>query len=463
MPENKLKKIPVREQPPQERIKNFSEVCLGYNEDEAIAESKRCIQCGLCIKGCPVGIDIPKFIREIREKNYDGSIKTLKSFNSLPAVCGRVCPQEEQCQLPCPLGKKGDAIQIGKLERFSADQERSPGRNNVPDIIKNNIKTAVIGSGPAGLTCAGELARMGYSVTLFESLHKLGGVLRYGIPEFRLPDAILDFEIDYIKNLGTEIMTNVLVGKTITVEQLFRQGYKAIFIGTGAGLPSFLNAAGENLNNIFSANEFLTRSNLMQAYGSSRISDTPIIAEEPVAVIGGGNVAMDSARTARRLGAGEVNLVYRRTEKEMPAREEEIEHAREEGVRLVPLTLPVGFIGDSQGKVREMKCIRMQLSEPDSSGRASVIPVPDSDFTMPVRTVIVAIGQRPNPLLVRSLAGLKLGKHGTIETDENMMSSVPGIFAGGDIVTGAATVILAMGMAKKAALGMDRYIRSLSS
>lgn len=455
------KKVEIKEQAPEERIKNFNEVCLGYTEEEAVKEAARCIECGNCIKGCPVQIDIPQFIHKIKEKDFLESIRIIKKTNALPGVCGRVCPQETQCEVPCPLGKMGDPIAIGKLERFVADYERMNNKVEIPEIKHNTLRVAVVGSGPAGLTCAGELARKGYHVTVFESLHLPGGVLRYGIPEFRMPNAVLDAEIDYIKKLGVEIIPNVLVGRSLTLKDLWDQDYKAIFLGVGAGLPSFMNIPGENLNGIYSANEFLTRNNLMLSYQYPERADTPIRATSPVVVIGGGNVAMDAARVSKRLGAEKVIVLYRRTEKEMPARIEEIHHAKEEGIEFQFLTAPIEFSGDEKGWLKQARCIRMELGEPDDSGRRRPVPIKDSEFIVPCKTAIMAIGQKPNPLLTKSLPELKTTKWGTLMVDENsMMTSLPGVFAGGDIVTGAATVILAMEMARKAADGIDKWIKS---
>ncbi len=452
------KKVEMRQQKPEERIKNFNEVPLGYTEEEAILEANRCTECGACVKGCPVRVPIPQFIHLIKEKKFIEAGKKILEANALPAICGRVCPQEEQCQKECVLGKFGDPIQIGALERFAADYLATHTELEYKKREGTKGKVAIVGSGPAGLTCAGELARMGYKVTIFEALHKPGGVLIYGIPEFRLPKSIVQREVEYVKSLGVEILTNVLVGKTIKIKQLMEE-YDAIFLGIGAGLPAMLNIPGEHLIGVYSANEFLTRNNLMKAYLFPEKSDTPIKATSPVAVIGGGNVAMDAARTAKRLGAEKVMIIYRRTEKEMPARIEEIERAHEEGIEFKLLTNPVEFIGDESGKLTAMKCIKMELGEPDESGRRRPVSIPGSEFIIEVKTVIEAIGQKPNIKIIHSdFPEIKLNKKNLIEVDEDMMTSVPGIFAGGDIVTGAATVILAMGMGKRAAKGIDKYI-----
>ncbi|MDI6708436.1 MAG: NADPH-dependent glutamate synthase [Candidatus Thermoplasmatota archaeon] len=447
------------EQEPKERIKNFNEVALGYDDELAVQEATRCLQCKKpeCVKGCPVEIDIPGFIKLIKDKDFQGAIDKLKEKNALPAICGRVCPQETQCEELCVLGKKFEPVAIGRLERFVADWERAKGIKEPVITKKTNKRIAVIGSGPAGLTCAAELAKLGHSVTIFESLHKTGGVLRYGIPEFRLPKAVVDAEVDYVKKLGVEIQTNMVVGKSISVDELLQE-FDAIFIGTGAGLPMFLGIEGENLSCIYSANEFLTRVNLMSAYKFPEY-DTPVKVGKRVAVIGAGNVAMDSARCALRMGAEYVWIVYRRSEEEMPARKEEVLRAKEEGVRFVLLTNPVKFYGDAQGRVKKMECIQMKLGEPDESGRKRPIPIEGSNFIMEVDTVIIAIGQSPNPLIPRTTKGLELGKHGNIVTDENGRTSREKIFAGGDIVTGAATVISAMGAGKKAARAIDEYLK----
>ena len=448
--------MPIPEQDPIKRIKNFNEVALGYTKEQAIKEANRCLQCKKpsCIEGCPVEIDIPAFVREIKNGDFDEAIKIIKDKNSLPAICGRVCPQETQCEELCVLSKKGEPVAIGRLERFAADWERKRGVN-IPKKTKSIKKRiAVIGSGPAGLTCAGDLAKIGYDVVIFESLHKPGGVLMYGIPEFRMPKKIVGEEIDYIKKLGVEIKVNMVVGKTISIEDL-RKEFDAIFIASGAGLPMFLNVPGENLNNIYSANEFLTRSNLMKAYLFPEY-DTPINVGRRVVTIGAGNVAMDSARTALRLGAEQSFIIYRRSEKEMPARKEEIEHAKQEGVRFMLLTNPIRFIGDD--KVKKMEYIQMKLGEPDESGRRRPIPIEGSESIMEVDTAIVAIGQRPNPLIPKTIKGLKTGRRGNILTDESGRTSIEGIFAGGDIATGAATVISAMGTAKKGAITIHEFL-----
>ena len=456
----KKEKHKMPEQPPEERIHNFNEVPLGYSPEIAIEEAKRCLQCKNrpCTKGCPVEIDIPEFIKKIAEGDFDKAVEILKTKTSLPAVCGRVCPYENQCEGQCTLLKIGEPVAIGRLERFLADYERRKGVRP-PKIPKSTgKKVAIIGAGPAGLTCAGDLAKMGHSVTIFEALHAPGGVLMYGIPEFRLPKEIVKSEVDYISRLGVEIKYDVVVGKTITVDELMKE-YDAVFIGTGAGLPRFLRIPGENLNGVYSANEFLTRVNMMKAYLFPEY-DTPINIGETVATFGAGNVAMDCARTALRLGAKKSYIIYRRSEKEMPARVEEIEHAKEEGVIFKLLTNPVEFIGDENGLLKAVKCIKMELGEPDESGRRRPVPIKGSEFTSNIDTALIAIGQSPNPLIPQTVKDLKIGKHGNIETDENGRTNIPGIFAGGDIATGAATVILAMGAGKRAARAIDEYIRN---
>jgi glutamate synthase (NADPH/NADH) small chain len=447
-------------QPAQERIKNFKEVPYGYSEEVAVSEAERCLQCKnpRCVQGCPVGINIPGFIKKIKEKDFQAAAAVLKDKNSLPAVCGRVCPQEEQCEKLCIVGIKNEPVAIGRLERFAADWEGKNSSDQVKPAPPTGPKVAVVGSGPSGLTVAGELVKKGYRVTIFEAFHQPGGVLMYGIPEFRLPKAIVQREIDYLKKLGVEIQLNVVVGRTITIEELMnKEGYQAVFVGSGAGLPYFLNIPGENLNGVYSANEFLTRTNLMGAYMFPNWH-TPIKIGKKVAVVGAGNVAMDSARTALRLGAEEVYIVYRRSEQEMPARNEEVEHAREEGIKFHLLTNPVEILGDESGWVQGLKCVKMELGEPDDSGRRRPVPIPNSEFTFPVDIVIVAVGQGPNPLIPRTTEGLAASKWGNIIADEVGATSIPGVFAGGDVVTGAATVIKAMGAGKVAAAAIDEYI-----
>lgn len=456
------KQTPMREQPPQERIKNFKEVPYGYSKEEAMLEAKRCLQCKnpTCILGCPVEIDIPGFIKLIAKGDFRGAIRRMKEKNSLPAICGRVCPQEEQCQKVCVLAKKQEPVAIGKLERFIADWEAKQGKVEIPPKKPSTgKKVAVIGSGPAGLTVAGELAKLGHSVTIFEALHRLGGVLTYGIPEFRLPNDIVSREIDYIKSLGVEIVKSFVVGRLKTVDELLKE-FDAVFIGTGAGLPWFMFIPGENYNGIYSANEYLTRTNLMKACLFPEY-DTPIVRGKKVATIGGGNVAMDSARTAVRLGAEKSMLIYRRSKAEMPAREEEVHHAEEEGVIFEFLTLPVAYYADANSWVKKMECIRMRLGEPDASGRKRPVPIEGSNFKIPVDVVVVAIGNSPNPLVPSTTPGLKVGKEGNILVDEKTQkTSKVGVFAGGDIATGAATVISAMGQGKIAARAIDEYLRT---
>lgn len=457
---DRFKRTPIAEQDPEERIHNFDEVCLGYTEEEAMREAQRCLNCKnpSCRPGCPVSIDIPRFIKHIADGDFEEAAHVLAEFTALPAVCGRVCPQENQCEKTCVLGKKGDPVAIGKLERFAADWAREHGIKVGKVKPSNGHRVAIVGSGPAGITCAGELAKEGYDVTIFEALHEPGGVLVYGIPEFRLPkDKVVKPEIENLKRLGVKIETDVIVGKTITIDQMFEEGFEAVFIGSGAGLPKFMGIPGENLNGVFSANEFLTRNNLMKAYRDDY--ETPIKVGKKVAVIGGGNVAMDAARTARRLGA-EVHIVYRRTEKELPARVEEVHHAKEEGIIFDMLTNPIEIIGDENGWVKAMKCVRMELGEPDASGRRRPIEIKGSDFIFEVDTVIMALGTTPNPLIASTTDGLKTNNHGCIITDEMGRTSREGVFAGGDAVTGAATVILAMGAGKQAAKAIDEYIKN---
>lgn len=455
-----LNKVPVREQDAKERATNFEEVCLGYNQEEAMCEASRCINCknAQCVKGCPVAIDIPAFIHEVKEGNIEEAYRIISQSSALPAVCGRVCPQESQCEGKCIRGIKGDPISIGKLERFVADWAREKGIKPEGAKEKKGKSVAVIGSGPAGLTCAGDLAKLGYDVTIFEALHEPGGVLVYGIPEFRLPKkAVVAKEIENVKALGVKIETNVVVGKSVTIDQLIEEeGFDAVFIGSGAGLPKFMGIPGENSNGVFSANEYLTRSNLMKAFDEN--SNTPIMKSKKVAVVGGGNVAMDAARTALRLGA-EVHIVYRRSEEELPARVEEVHHAKEEGIIFDLLTNPVEILADEKGWVTGMKCIKMELGEPDASGRRRPVEVPGSEFVMELDTVIMSLGTSPNPLISSTTEGLEINKWKCIVAEEeNGQTSKEGVYAGGDAVTGAATVILAMGAGKAAAKGIDEYL-----
>ena len=465
--EEELEKAEVREpmpqQDPEARIRNFDEVALGYTRKQAVREASRCLQCKKkpCVAGCPVAVDIPGFIASIHEGDFMGAIHKIKETNSLPAVCGRVCPQEDQCEKACVLAKKGQPIAIGRLERFAADYEFEQGEIRAPDRPQPTGKrVAVVGAGPGGLTAAGDLAKMGHQVTVFEALHKPGGVLIYGIPEFRLPKRVVQTEADYVSKLGVEIKASYVVGKSETVDDLFDAGYDAVFIATGAGLPYFMGIPGENLNGVYSANEFLTRTNLMKAYLFPEY-DTPIRVAENVVVVGGGNVAMDSARVARRLGAKNVYNVYRRSREEMPAREEEIENAEAEGILLTLLTNPVRILGDERGWVRGVECLQMKLGEPDASGRRRPVPVEGSEHVVPAEVVVMAIGQGPNPLIGQTTPGLELNKWGNIVADEETgKTSKRGVFAGGDIVTGAATVILAMGAGRKAAQAIDEYLRT---
>lgn len=457
-----LKRVPVREQDPKERAANFKEVCLGYNKEEAMEEAARCINCknAQCVKGCPVSINIPGFIEQVKNGDIEAAYKIISESSALPAVCGRVCPQESQCEGKCIRGFKGDPISIGKLERFTADWARENGIKPDAPAKKNGKKVAVIGSGPAGLTCAGDLAKLGYDVTIFEALHEAGGVLVYGIPEFRLPkEAVVAKEIENVKALGVKIETNVVIGKSVTIDELMdEEGFDAVFIGSGAGLPKFMGIPGENANGVFSANEYLTRSNLMKAFNED--SNTPIMRGKKVAVVGGGNVAMDAARTALRLGA-EVHIVYRRSEEELPARVEEVHHAKEEGIIFNLLTNPTEILSDEKGWVSGMKCIRMELGEPDESGRRRPVEVPGSEFVMEADTVIMSLGTSPNPLISSTTEGLEVNRWKCIVADENNgKTTKEGVYAGGDAVTGAATVILAMGAGKAAAKGIDEYLKS---
>ncbi|MCD6153164.1 MAG: NADPH-dependent glutamate synthase [Syntrophobacterales bacterium] len=459
-------KIPRQSMPEQDakvRSRNFNEVPLGYTKEQAVLEAKRCLQCKkpTCVAGCPVDVDIPGFIKLIAEEDFIGAAHKLKETNALPAICGRVCPQEDQCEKACILGKKGDSVAIGRLERFAADYERKSGNIMVPEVaLPTGKKVAVVGAGPAGLTIAGDLVKLGHDVTVFEALHKAGGVLIYGIPEFRLPKNIVDAEVDYLEKLGVKIVTNAVVGRVKTVDELLDEGFDAVFLGVGAGAPVFMNIPGENLSGIYSANEYLTRSNLMKAYRFPEY-DTPIIHGKNVAVIGGGNVAMDSVRTALRLGAENAYIVYRRTEVEMPARIEEVHHARDEGVQFKLLTNPVEYIGNEKGWVTGMKCIRMELGEPDESGRRRPVPIKDSEFVMDVDTVVVAVGTMSNPVIAATTPGLETNRWNYIVTKgETGETSRKGVYAGGDIVTGSATVILAMGAGRKAARAIDEYLRN---
>jgi len=461
---NRFKAVPMPKQPPKDRIRNFNEVALGYSEEQAILEAERCLQCSnpQCILGCPVEIDIPAFIKLLREGKFREAIRKIKEKNNLPAICGRVCPQEDQCQKNCILGRRGDPVQIGRLERFLADWEMKHGVEIPERPPSTGKRIAVVGSGPAGLTVAADLARLGHEVVVFESLHEPGGVLMYGIPEFRLPKRIVQAEVEYVKKLGVTIRTDTLIGRLYTIPELLKErGFDAVFIGTGAGPPTFMGIPGENLCGIYSANEFLIRVNLMKSYLFPEW-DTPIKVGDKVAVIGAGNVAMDASRCALRLGAKEVHIVYRRSRAEMPARKEEIENAEEEGVIFDFLTLPVAYHGDSSGWVRKMECIRMALTEPDESGRRKPIPIEGSNFLMDVDTVIVAIGRRPNPLIQQTTPGLNVAGAGTIIVDENVRTNIEGGYAGGDIVTGEATVISAMGAGKKAAKSIHEYLMKKS-
>lgn len=456
----KKEKVPVREQDPKVRATNFEEVCYGYDMEEAMLESERCLNCKnpRCVAGCPVGINIPAFIQKVKSGEIEEAAKIIAESSSLPAVCGRVCPQESQCEGVCIVGIKNEPVSIGKLERFVADWSRKNKINLAKRDEPNGIKVAVIGSGPAGLACAGDLAKKGYDVTIFEAFHEPGGVLTYGIPEFRLPkDEVVQYEINSIRELGVTIETNVIVGRTITIEELFEEGFKSVFIGSGAGLPSFMGIPGENANGVVSANEFLTRVNLMKAYLSDY--DTPIRVGKKVAVVGGGNVAMDAVRTALRLGAQEAHIVYRRGEEELPARVEEVHHAKEEGVIFDTLTNPKEILVDDMGNVRGMLCVKMELGEPDDSGRRRPVEVPNSEFEMEVDAVIMSLGTNPNPLITSTTKGLETNKRQCILVDDNGLTSLEGVYAGGDTVTGAATVISAMGAGKVAAKAMDEYLR----
>jgi glutamate synthase (NADPH/NADH) small chain len=459
-----LNRVPMPRQDPELRAKNFNEVALGYSAEQAKAEANRCIQCpkGPCVTGCPVDIDIPGFIAAIREDNMPEAVRILKNKNSLPGICGRVCPQETQCEVKCTLDKKGAPVAIGRLERYVADWERAHMKSESSSVNPSRPtgkKVAVVGSGPAGLTAAADLAKSGHDVTLFEALHVAGGVLMYGIPEFRLPKEIVQAEVDYVISLGVKLELDMVIGKTMSVDELLNSDYRAVFLGPGAGAPMFLNIPGENLNGIYSANEFLTRVNLMKAFRFPEY-DTPVKAGQRVAVIGGGNVAMDAARCALRLGAGEVYIIYRRSEVEMPARREEVENAKEEGIQFRLLTNPKRFIGNDQNWVTGMECYEMELGEPDDSGRRRPIAIPGSEYIIAVDTAIAALGTRPNPIIPQSTEGLETSKWGTVIADEiSGQTQKAKVWAGGDIVTGAATVISAMGAGKRAAADIDKYLR----
>ena len=457
-----LKKVPVREQAPKVRATNFDEVCLGYNKEEAMEEASRCLGCkkAKCVEGCPVSIHIPDFIHQVKEGNIEEAYRIISESSALPAICGRVCPQESQCEGKCIRGIKGEAVSIGKLERFVADWARENGIKPTAPAEKNGKKVAVIGSGPSGLTCAGDLAKMGYDVTIFEALHKAGGVLVYGIPEFRLPkSAVVEKEVENVKALGVKIETNVIIGKSTTIDELMdKEGFEAVFIGSGAGLPMFMGIPGENANGVFSANEFLTRNNLMKAFREDY--DTPIVAGRKVAVVGGGNVAMDAARTALRLGA-EVHIIYRRSEAELPARAEEVHHAKDEGIIFDLLTNPKEILVDENDWVKGIRLVKMELGEPDASGRRRPVEIPGSEYEIDVDTVIMSLGTSPNPLISSTTIGLDTNKRKCIIADEETgKTSKEGVYAGGDAVTGAATVILAMGAGKAAAKGIDEFLKN---
>lgn len=461
MPNMSIKKTPMQVLNPKERIKSFNEVALGYTKEDAVNEAKRCLNCKNkpCTSACPVAIDIPGFISKVADEDFEGAYEILTKQSSLPAVCGRVCPQETQCEMKCVRGLKCEPVAIGRLERFVADWHMQNSKEETSIPQSNGKKVAVIGSGPAGLTCAGDLARFGYEVTVFEALHTAGGVLVYGIPEFRLPKKIVKKEIEKLKSMGVKIKTNMIIGKIISIDELISDEFDAVFIGTGAGLPKFMNIEGENLNGVYSANEFLTRINLMKAYEEN--SHTPILKAKKVAVVGGGNVAMDSARCALRLGAEKVYIVYRRGIEEIPARNEEIEHAMEEGVEFLTLTNPKKILGDENNFVTGMECIKMELGEPDESGRRSPYEKKGSEFMLEIDSVIMSIGTSPNPLIKNTTPDLETNRHGCILTkDNNGQTSIEGVYAGGDVVTGAATVILAMGAGKKAASAIDQYLKS---
>ena len=459
MPNMSMTKIPMPEQNPAVRARNFQEVTLGYTKEMAVEEAERCLNCKNkpCMNGCPVGVRIPEFIKLVSEENFKAAYEVITATNGLPAVCGRVCPQENQCEGKCVRGIKGEPVAIGRLERFVADYMMNSENHSVEKPQPNGHKVAVVGSGPAGLTCAGDLARLGYQVTIFEAFHTAGGVLMYGIPEFRLPKAIVQKEIQTLKSLGVEIMTDMVIGKVLSVDDIMDMGYEAVFIGSGAGLPNFMGIEGEALVGVCSANEYLTRINLMKGYLDEY--DTPVIKSKSVAVVGGGNVAMDTARSALRMGAEHVYIVYRRSEAELPARKEEVHHAKEEGVEFLLLNNPVKITGDEHGRVNGMECIKMELGEPDESGRRRPQPVEGSNFMLDVDTVIMSIGTSPNPLIRTTTTGIEANKRGCLVVNEDMLTTREGVYAGGDAVTGAATVILAMGAGKTAAASIDKYIK----
>ncbi len=459
MPNMAMNKVPIPEQDPKVRASNFNEVTLGYTAEMAVEEAQRCLNCKNmpCVSGCPVGVKIPAFISQIAEGDFEGAYQTIRLTNGLPAVCGRVCPQERQCESKCVRGIKGEPVGIGRLERFAADTHMKNGDTAVEKPVSNGHKAAIVGAGPAGLTCAGDLARMGYDVTVYEAFHVAGGVLMYGIPEFRLPKDIVQKEVQNLRDLGVNIMTNMVIGKVLSVDELLEQGYESIFVGSGAGLPRFMGIEGEALVGVCSANEYLTRINLMKGYKQEY--DTPVLRSKSVAVVGGGNVAMDAARSALRMGAEHVYIVYRRSEDEMPARREEVHHAKEEGVEFLTLNNPVKILGDENGRACAMVCQKMELGEPDESGRRSPVPVEGSEYELPVDTVIMSIGTSPNPLIRTTTKGLEANKRGCLIVDEDMMTTKAGVYAGGDAVTGAATVILAMGAGKAAAKAMDAYMQ----
>ncbi len=459
MPNMAMNKVPIPEQDPKVRARNFDEVTLGYTVEMAQEEAQRCLGCKHmpCVSGCPVGVRIPEFIRKIAEGEFEEAYQIISSTNGLPAVCGRVCPQERQCESKCVRGVKGEPVGIGRLERFAADLHMRTAVSKVEKPASNGHKAAIVGGGPAGLTCAADLARLGYEVTVFEAFHVAGGVLMYGIPEFRLPKEIVQKEIQTLRDLGVNIMTNMVIGKVLSVEELMEEGYEAVFIGSGAGLPRFMGIEGEALVGVCSANEYLTRINLMKGYKEGY--DTPVIKSRSVAVVGGGNVAMDAARSALRMGADHVYIVYRRSEAEMPARREEVHHAKEEGVEFLTLNNPVKILPDEEGRARALVCQRMELGEPDESGRRSPVAIEGSEYELPVDTVIMAIGTSPNPLIRTTTPGLEANRRGCLVVNEEMMTTKEGVYAGGDAVTGAATVILAMGAGKAAAKAMDAYMQ----